>query len=122
MTPTNDISKLFTIFVMFFGKKELKVFNTTEQYIFLVYVYIGILYVMSSIIEWIYGLFQVVANRILPDKICGVTPGHYRVVFYASVAIVISILIVGIGSMMAMEDLDFVSAFYFSTQTSVVRI
>lgn len=83
--------------------------------------YIGILFVMSSIIEWIYGLFQVVADRILPDKICGVTPGHYRVVFYASVAIVICILIVGIGSMMAMEGLDLVSAFYFSTQTSVVR-
>ena len=77
---------------------------------------------MSSIIEWIYGLFQVVANSILPDKICGVTPGHYAVIFYASVAIVIFILIVGIGSMMALEDLDFVTAFYFSTQTSVVRM
>ena len=84
--------------------------------------FVGILYVMSSIIEWIYGLFQVVANRILPDKICGVTPGHYRVILYASVAIVLSILIVGIGSMMAMEDLDFVTAFYFSAQTSVVRM
>lgn len=84
------------------------------------HVIIGILFVMSTIIEWIFDIFQIVSDSILPDTICGVTMNHYRVVFFASLAIIIAIFVVGIGSMMGLENMDFITAFYFSAQTSSV--
>lgn len=74
---------------------------------------------MSTIVEFAYYVSKSILSKFLPDKFYGVV-FHYRAVFLVSILSVVAILLMGTGVMMALENLSFVSALYFASQTSVV--